>query len=195
VPSGRVSSGVRFDSVLWASYKRLCLVSHTRCNELLELIMRKAVESGDLNEFLKYFGSNGGEDVVLETDLLRSLDELERLVGTGWFQVWQNKEGKGEWPALDQQIDELIQDIQQMLPRCQDPNILTRAKWLLPRAAFYFGMERWAGTAGSAQANILREACERLSEFKQIHEGPTEPVRLNLHEHANSSTQSPAKKA
>jgi hypothetical protein len=138
-------------------------MERVRPNEVVEATMKRAVDSGDLKGVLKVLGSGAGEDLVLETDLSRSLDELERLFGNGWFQVWQHKEGEGEWPQLDQQVDELIHDIQEMLPRCHQPSILTRAKWLLPRAAFYFGMERWANTAGSKEGYRLQEAYESLS--------------------------------
>ena len=77
---------------------------------------------------------------------------------------------------LDHQIDELIQDIQDMLPRCHDANILVRAKWILPRAAFYFGMERWANTAGSEDAYRLVEAYESLAMKQKADSQPESPT-------------------
>lgn len=195
LPSDRVASGVRVSSSLYSSYKRLCLVQRVRPNEVVEAAMAAAVMSGDLRAFLKQLGRNDAEQVVVETDLNRTLDELERLVGTGWFQLLESQEGRGEWPNLNEQVDELMRDAQELLPRTHDPRLIAKARDRLSKATVYFAMERWAGTAGSPQANLLREAYEKLSESKQIHQGITEPVRLDLHEHANASAQNPAKKA
>ncbi len=174
MPTDRVPAGVRVSASLYSDYKRLCLRERIRPNEVVEATMKRAVDTGDLKGVLKLLGSSASEDLVSETDLSRSLDELERLVGNGWFQAWQHKEGKGEFPQLDQQVDKLICDIQEMLPRCHEPKILSRAKWLLPRAAFYFGMERWANTAGSKEGYRLQEAYESLARKSNSTESLTE---------------------
>ena len=127
--------GVRFDPQVWASYKRLCQVQGFRPNELLEAVMKRAVESGSIKSSIEDLAVSVEGQMV--ADEARVRDSLASLDIETDLQL-----GGGSIEDVQPEIDRLLV----LLPKIMDSQLIARARKTLETADKYLaGVPREGG--------------------------------------------------
>jgi hypothetical protein len=144
----RTQVGVRFEMDTWTRYKRLCQVQGKWPNELLEVVMARAVSSGSVQECIDGLSvKSEGEELVAAVVVRKLLLEIDELVDQGYWMIFRNEEAgdllpdeqekQAPYPELAQVIEKTIEQLLPGLKSVHDKALLAQAKHSLVRAQAY----------------------------------------------------------
>jgi hypothetical protein len=144
----RMQVGVRFEADTWTRYKRLCQVQGKWPNELLEVVMARAVSSGSVQECIDGLSvESESEQLVTAVVVRKLLLEIDELVDQGYWMIFRNEEAgdllpdeqekQAPYPELAPAIEKTIEQLLPRLTSVHDKALLARAKHSLERAQAY----------------------------------------------------------
>lgn len=144
--TSRVQVGVRFEYTVWSSFRVLAKNEGRQANQLLESVMRAAVESGS-TKVLDSVNMSDGIVLSEAVQLHGLLAELGRFVDHAWFEYFQWKSKAKETGGVmfpsdkNTEIERRITDILPLLRQQNNSEILELATRTLGRARQYQAVE------------------------------------------------------
>src|SRR5436853_4368561 len=141
----RMQVGVRFEMDTWTRYKRLCQAQRKWPNELLEVVMARAVSSGSVQECIDGLSAESeSEQLVAAVVVRKLLLEIDELVDQGYWMIFRHEEAGGllpdeqekqaPYPDLAPAIERIIDQLLPTLKSVHDKALLVQAKHSLDRA-------------------------------------------------------------